>query len=591
VCHTKYQGLLHQAALSAVDLERAARSALAQRRHIEEVLVAEFNVSLADIGRALAHFFKVPYEPFRSARVKPVALLRKLRSQYVEASQWMPLAEDQSGLVVLALDPEKIGTSKIVSQVFPKLAVRYRVTTGVEFKHTVDQFFGTAVERDGSSLRDLLAGMDGDDEHAQLVTEAVENELVKLVNKVITDAYRQGVSDIHIEPLPGLGRTGIRFRKDGALVPYIDIPASYRSALVARIKIMCDLDTSERRRPQDGKIKFNKYGPLDIELRVATIPSTGGVEDVVMRILPSGAPIPLDQLGVLPANLVRLRAVIGRPHGLFFVCGPTGSGKTTTLHSLLSDLNTPNTKIWTAEDPVEITQPGLRQVQVNRKTGLDFATVMRAFLRADPDIIMVGEMRDRETASIAIEASLTGHLVFATLHTNSAPESIVRLLDMGMDPLNFADALLGVLAQRLARRLCARCKQAYRPDQAELELLLGAFCSDLLHTAAFSGSRAAPARSAVLTSWRERHGAADGSLTLYRAVGCTDCSEGYSGRIGLHELMIGSAKVKRLLQERSRVAALQAAALEDGMLTLNMDGIEKVLMGATDFKTVRQLCM
>lgn len=235
---------------------------------------------------------------------------------------------------------------------------------------------------------------------------------------------------------------------------------------------MCDLDISERRRPQDGKIKFRKFAPLDIELRVATVSTAGGTEDVVMRILANSEPIALDQLGLSARNLARLRETIANPHGIFFVCGPTGSGKTTTLHSVLGHLNTPETKIWTAEDPVEITQKELRQVQVNRKAGLDFATLMRAFLRADPDVIMVGEMRDQETVSVGIEASLTGHLVLSTLHTNSAPESIVRLLDMGMDSFNFADALLGVLAQRLARRLCPRCRQPYHPDAAEIDHLL-----------------------------------------------------------------------------------------------------------------------
>jgi type II secretory ATPase GspE/PulE/Tfp pilus assembly ATPase PilB-like protein len=251
-------------------------------------------------------------------------------------------------------------------------------------------------------------------------------------------------------------------------VPYIEVPSSYRNPIVTRIKIMCDLDISERRKPQDGKIKFRRFGPLDIELRVATVPTTGGMEDVVMRLLANSEPIPLEKLGLLESNYDRLQQTVAKPYGIFFVCGPTGSGKTTTLHSILGHINTPETKIWTAEDPVEITQKGLRQVQVNRKAGLDFPTVMRSFLRADPDVIMVGEMRDKETVSIGLEASLTGHLVFSTLHTNSAPESIVRLLDMGMDPFNFADALLGILAQRLAKRLCSKCKKPYHPSDDEV---------------------------------------------------------------------------------------------------------------------------
>jgi type II secretory ATPase GspE/PulE/Tfp pilus assembly ATPase PilB-like protein len=590
---SKYDALVLEAVLSAAELEQATRAARDRDLDIEEVLVADYHVKPAAIGQSLSKFFMAPYEPFRPERVKPVDLLRNLKAQYVEENQWLPLEDGKDGLVVMALDPEKVGASRIVSQVFPKAKVSFRVTTRAQFQQTVEQFFGSA-NQDTSSVGDLLSGLEDDESESgdapAEVSEAVENELVKLVNKVIMDAYRQGVSDIHIEPLPGKGKTGIRFRKDGTLVPYIEIPASYRNALVARVKIMCDLDISERRKPQDGKIKFRKYGPLDIELRVATIPSAGGVEDVVMRILAAGEPIPLARLGVLPHNLERLKATVEKPYGLFFVCGPTGSGKTTTLHSILHHLNTPETKIWTAEDPVEITQKGLRQVQVNRKAGLDFATVMRAFLRADPDIIMVGEMRDKETVSTGIEASLTGHLVFATLHTNSAPESIVRLLDMGMDPFNFADALLGILAQRLAKRLCDSCKEAYHPDQAEIEQLLVEFCEELRATAAHQRD-AAGERAKVLDGWRERYTDSEGRFTLYRALGCQECNKGYKGRIGLHELMTGTERVKKLLVEHARVAALLGAALEDGMLTLKMDGIEKVLGGFTDIKMVRQVCI
>ncbi|MYM96826.1 GspE/PulE family protein [Duganella vulcania] len=588
---TKYDGLVTDAVLSAPELELATRAARKKDVDVEEVLIDEFQVKPAAIGASLQRHFGVPYEHFRADRIKPVELLRNLKRQYIEESGWMPLEDNKDGMLVVALDPERVANTHIVNQIFPKAKPVFRVTSNREFRQMIEHFFGAA--GDSGSVGELLSGMDDDDGDAEggsaEVSEAVENELVKLLNKIIVDAYRQGVSDIHIEPLPGKGKTGIRFRKDGTLVPYIEIPAAYRSALVARVKIMCDLDISERRKPQDGKIKFKKYGPLDIELRVATIPSAGGVEDIVMRILAAGEPIPLDKLGVLPFNLERLRATIEKPYGLFFVCGPTGSGKTTTLHSVLNYLNTPDTKIWTAEDPVEITQKGLRQVQVNRKAGLDFATVMRAFLRADPDIIMVGEMRDKETVGMGIEASLTGHLVFATLHTNSAPESIVRLLDMGMDPFNFADALLGILAQRLAKRLCGKCKQAYQPSEEELNLLLTEFCEELQSTEGFLKDAAA-GRAAVLAGWRQRY-ARDGKFTLYRAIGCDECNKGYKGRVGLHELMIGTDKVKKLLQEHARVAQLLAAALEDGMLTLKMDGIEKVLLGITDIKMVRAVCI
>jgi type II secretory ATPase GspE/PulE/Tfp pilus assembly ATPase PilB-like protein len=357
------------------------------------------------------------------------------------------------------------------------------------------------------------------------------------------------------------------------------------------LKIMCDLDISEKRKPQDGKIKFRKFGPLDIELRVATIPSAGGVEDIVMRILAAGEPIPLDKLGLSPSNLPKLKDTVGKPYGLFFVCGPTGSGKTTTLHSVLGYLNTPETKIWTAEDPVEITQKGLRQVQVNKKAGLDFAAVMKAFLRADPDIIMVGEMRDKETTGTGIEASLTGHLVFATLHTNSATESIIRLLDMGMDPFNFADALLGILAQRLAKRLCGKCKLSYTPGPEEIKQLLQEYCAELLNTGPFKKD----AKSAFENVYKDlvkSYGNEKGQFSLFKKVGCQACSgTGYKGRVGLHELLIATDALKKLIQEHARVAEMLALALEEGMRTLKMDGIEKILQGITDIAQVRAVCI
>ena len=282
-------------------------------------------------------------------------------------------------------------------------------------------------------------------------------------------------------------------------------------------------------------------------------------------------------------------ATISKPYGLFYVCGPTGSGKTTTLHSILKHLNTPETKIWTAEDPVEITQKGLRQVQVNKKAGIDFALVMRAFLRADPDIIMVGESRDKETVSMGVEASLTGHLVFSTLHTNSAPESITRLLDMGMDPFNFADALLGILAQRLAKRLCV-CKETYVPTPDELQALATEYALEYAHTPA---SQVNPAEAAqrLVADWMQQHGQ-DGTLKLYRATGCETCrGTGYKGRVGLHELLIADNATRKLIQERARVADLSTACITAGMHTLKMDGMEKVLLGLTDLKQVRAVCV
>jgi len=596
ILKTKYDFLVSDALISAAEFELAARSARKKAVDIEQVLIEEFQVKLLAIGAALSKFFGVPYEPYKSDRIKPMDLLKNLKREYVESQGWVPVEDSKEGLIVLALDPERIKSSRIVTNVFPKLKPVYKVTTQKEFRETLNSFYGQE-SIDTGDIGDLLSGLDDDEGAVESeggtddISQAADNELVKLVNKIIIDAYNQGASDIHIEPYPGKAKTEIRFRKDGSLVPYIEVPASYRNAIVARLKIMCDLDISEKRKPQDGKIKFRKFGPLDIELRVATIPSAGGVEDIVMRILAAGEPIPLDKLGLSPSNLPKLKDAVGKPYGLFFVCGPTGSGKTTTLHSVLGYLNTPETKIWTAEDPVEITQKGLRQVQVNKKAGLDFAAVMKAFLRADPDIIMVGEMRDKETTGTGIEASLTGHLVFATLHTNSATESIIRLLDMGMDPFNFADALLGILAQRLAKRLCGKCKLAYTPGPEEIKQLLQEYCAELLNTGPFKKD----AKSAFENVYKDlvkSYGNEKGQFSLFKKVGCEACSgTGYKGRVGLHELLIATDALKKLIQEHARVAEMLAVALEEGMRTLKMDGIEKVLQGITDIAQVRAVCI
>jgi len=604
IVKTKYDYLVADAVLSAAEFELATRTARRKGVDIEEVLIDEFQVSIPALGKALSSFFGVPYESHKADRIKPVDLLKNLKREYVESSHWVPIEETQEGLVILTTDPERTQASRVVNNIFPKHRLVYKVCSQREFKQTLDLFYGGGGSSestggfavDESSMDDLLSSLGGNEEEISTVSQddvnaAADNELVKLVNKIIVDAYRMGASDIHIEPLPGKGKTQVRVRKDGSLMNYIEVPSTYRNALVTRIKIMCDLDISEKRKPQDGKIKFKKYGPLDIELRVATLPSQGGVEDVVMRILASGEPLPLEKMGFSARNDALIRETVSKPYGLFFVCGPTGSGKTTTLHSILKYINKPDTKIWTAEDPVEITQKGLRQVQINKKAGLDFATIMRAFLRADPDVIMVGEMRDKETVSIGIEASLTGHLVFATLHTNSAPESINRLLDMGMDPFNFADALLGILAQRLGKRLCGDCKKPHIATADEIKSMLTEYSSELLNTAAWKKDQAAETKK-LYAEWVKLFANDKSQFTLYEPVGCEKCTgTGYRGRVGLHELLIGTDAVKKAIQEHARVAELLAICLDEGMHTLKQDGMEKVLQGITDMHQIRAVCI
>jgi type II secretory ATPase GspE/PulE/Tfp pilus assembly ATPase PilB-like protein len=412
--------------------------------------------------------------------------------------------------------------------------------------------------------------------------EQSDNSLVRLINTMVIEAHHQGVSDIHVESYAGRDKVKIRFRKDGQLVPYLELPPNYRSAIIARIKIMCDLDISEKRKPQDGKINFARFMPQHrLELRVATIPTNNGLEDVVMRLLSSARAMPIDKLGLSPTNLARFQQAMERPYGMVLCVGPTGSGKTTTLHSALSFINVPERKIWTAEDPVEINQPGLRQVQVNPKIDWTFAKALRALLRADPDVIMVGEMRDTETSRTAIEAALTGHLVLSTLHTNSAPETVTRLLDMGMDPFSFADSLLVVLAQRLVRRLCPACKVSEPATPEQVQCLL----DEYLHVC--SPEQMGITRDSLLAEWQARF-SVDGALQHHHAPGCAHCNgTGFKGRVGIHELMVVEAETRRLIQTGASPAQLQAHALREGMRTLRQDGIEKVLAGLTSVEEVR----
>jgi type II secretory ATPase GspE/PulE/Tfp pilus assembly ATPase PilB-like protein len=445
---------------------------------------------------------------------------------------------------------------------------------------------GAAVEFEPGDASKLLASMERVDARAEEPDEPgieqSDNTLVRLINSMILEAHLQGVSDIHVECPPGREKVRIRFRKDGLLRPYLELPHTYRSALVARLKIMCDLDISERRKPQDGKINFAKFVQgVRLELRVATIPTQSNHEDAVLRLLQSSKPLSLDSLGLSPRNLESVMRTVQRPYGLLLCVGPTGSGKTTTLHSALAYINTPERKIWTAEDPIEISQPGLRQIQVNPRIDWTFAKALRALLRADPDVIMVGEIRDHETAQVAIESSLTGHLVMSTLHTNSAPETVTRLLDMGMDPFNFADALLAVLAQRLVRRMCTSCRVAREASAEEEEELL----HDYMHV--LDGAEHAPDAGEVLADWRRRFGS-DGRLRLYRSAGCEQCGQtGYRGRAGIHELMMVGRGMRHLIQTGRRADDLQHLALGEGMRTLRQDGIEKVLAGVTTIEEVR----
>ena len=573
---TKFGSLVLNNIITANDLKDAMSLARRTDRPVESVLINDLHIPKERVGKSSADYYKTRFIPYDQKMSIPDELLKGLKPGYLRSNLFIPVARSGNKIVVAMEAPASLSARDAVKKLFPATQFEYCVSFEEDIHKMIDMFLnkkatGSLVET--GSIEDILGqlntGREDYEEEIEVITEE-DSAIVQLVNKIIIDAYNRGASDIHIEPRQGNKNAVIRIRIDGACQVYQTIPFSYQKALISRIKIMSDLDIAERRLPQDGKIKFKKFAPLDIELRVATIPTAGRNEDVVMRILAAGEPISLDKMGMSERNLDLFKETITKPYGIVLVVGPTGSGKTTTLHAALAYINKPETKIWTAEDPVEITQDGLRQVQINSKIGFNFATAMRAFLRADPDVIMVGEMRDKETVSTGIEASLTGHLVFSTLHTNSAPETITRLLDMGMDPFNFADALLGVLAQRLVRTLCKECREKYHPTKNEFDVLARTYNGDF---------------DSLGIEYNN-------DFFLYKARGCPQCNNtGYRGRTGIHELLAGTDEMKSLIQNRAKIKELKAQGIKDGMTTLMQDGIRKVCLGLTEFTQVRKVCI
>ena len=579
----------------ALDQQKSDRSV-----PLGELLVRMQVVSREDLQLALSRKMGYPLVDVEAFPVEPEAL-RKLNFSVAHRLKVLPLLVRDGRLIIALDDPARrrnavdeaefsaqmkvvpvLASSRafdtVIRDAYEKIDAAGAKSQGAEAGPPID-FADDNTEKLVESLeKEQLARTEEDDRPI----EQSDNSLVRLLNNMIIEAHKDGVSDIHIESYPGREKIRIRFRKDGQMRTHLELPPNYRAALVARVKIMCELDISERRKPQDGKINFAKFSAQHkLELRVATIPTNNGLEDVVMRILASAKPLPLERLGLSDINLAWLKTAVERPYGMVLCVGPTGSGKTTTLHSALGHINTPEKKIWTAEDPVEITQAGLRQVQVNPKIDWTFAKALRAFLRADPDVIMVGEIRDGETAGMAVEASLTGHLVMSTLHTNSAPETVTRLLDMGLDPFNFGDSLLAVLAQRLVRRLCGQCRKSRPATQSEIDELL----SDYLH--GFGAEGIGVKREAVLDGWMQRN-SRDGRLLAHASPGCEACGHtGFKGRAGLHELMVVSRELRHLIQTGARAEALQLCAMKQGMRTLRHDGIDKVVAGITTIEEVR----
>jgi type II secretory ATPase GspE/PulE/Tfp pilus assembly ATPase PilB-like protein len=579
---SRFGGLVDKGIISEKDIEAAVSNARMNNTNVEKVMIEEFNVPKEELGKSLGAYYGTQFFNYDGEQTITADLMDRVPSEMWKKYVCAPVERKPGVLVIAVDDPQDLTRLDGIRAM--SLSPRYDFWVGMKhdiLAYIMNSYGEKAAEpgaAGGADLMSIIEGL-GEGEKVELEDEPKTDEpqldetdsgIVRLVNQLIIEAFNRGASDIHVEPDGPKNPCGIRLRIDGDCVKFMEVPGQHRNAVVQRLKIMSRLDISERRKPQDGKIRF-KYSKGAIELRVATIPTTNQNEDVVMRILAASKPLPIEKMGFSDNNLANFKTILAKPYGICLVVGPTGSGKTTTLHSALGSINTEDMKIWTAEDPVEITQKGLRQVQVQPKIDFTFASAMRAFLRADPDVIMVGEMRDHETAAIGIEASLTGHLVFSTLHTNSAPETISRLLDMEIDPFNFADALLGIMAQRLIRVLCPKCKEAYNPAPEEFEEIIEAYGYDWWPSLGITYSP---------------------ELMLYRPKGCTACSNtGYKGRMGVHELLVGSDAVKRAVQRRAPIDELRQLALQQGMRTLLQDALEKAFKGITDIKQARSIAV
>ncbi|WP_022854205.1 ATPase, T2SS/T4P/T4SS family [Thermodesulfatator atlanticus] len=563
----RLQLLFAEGILKEEVFEEAKKISKETGQSIEYVLSEQFGISKTDIGRALSEYYGYPFTEFNELELGPKpSCLAGIKEIFFRQNVCIPIAEEGDRIILLIDDPSDSMRLDMIRQVLKAEKFEIRIAIKEDIFKFIDYFYGKSdfdLPEDFSELEVVAEEEDQDVSEEELADSVV----VQLANHILEEAYRKGASDIHIEALPGKRGAQVRLRIDGECHIFKKIPFAYKRALISRIKIMANLDIAEKRLPQDGKIKFRLKNGRSFEVRVATIPTIENNEDVVMRILASVEALPLDKLGLREEYLETFKKLIQMPYGLILVVGPTGSGKTTTLHAALGYINKPNKKIWTAEDPVEIVQDGLRQVQVKPKIGLDFARVLRAFLRADPDVIMIGETRDEETARTVIEASLTGHLVFTTLHTNSAPETVTRLLGMGMDPYNFADALLGIIAQRLAKRLCPRCKEPYHPSHEEIEMLIQEYGEH-------------PTTPLTKEAFKD--------ATMFRPKGCSHCNNtGYKGRMAIHELLVANDEIRELIVKNAPVHEIREAAMRAGMLTLKQDGIWKVLAGETDLKQIR----
>ncbi len=546
------QILIEEGLLNEEQLQRALSARSEKNQLLGRVLIDLGLVREADLVGALAKQLGLQFVDLsdivvdsNAASLIPEQVARRYRA--------LPVGFDDSRLIVAMADPANLFALDDIRTI-TGMEVKPVVATAADIESAIRKYgaFDESVESMASA-----ASEQADEEISSLeraATAVEEGPIVKMVNMLIAQAIADRASDIHVEPMERDLR--IRYRVDGVLHEVMRSPKNIQAGLISRLKVMAEINIAERRIPQDGRIGLTVSGK-SVDLRVATLPTVYG-EKVVIRILDkSSVLLKLEDLGFLDSSFEQYRQAFTRPYGAILVTGPTGSGKSTTLYATLNILNHPDRNIITVEDPVEYRLSGINQMQINTRAGLSFASALRSILRADPDIVLVGEVRDRETALIAIEAALTGHLVLTTLHTNDAPSALPRLIEMGVEPYLVASAIDCVVAQRLTRKLCTRCREAYTPTP--VELAEAGFPEEI---------------------WDEID-------VLYRPDGCTSCSKtGYRGRLGLYEVMLTSEEIERLTVERVSSDVIRRSALESGMISLRHEGLEKVRLGLTSIQEV-----
>jgi len=548
------------AGLSEAALDEALRAQTDEGGRLGEVLVARKVVSADDVAKALALQLDLPYHPQVALDSLDAELVRQVPINFAKQALILPLRLDGESVALLVadlLDTTVLDHARMLLQrnVSPHVATAAVIVDAINgiYDRAVNEAEQLVGEMEAQDLQSLAHELE---EPQDLLDVDDEAPIIRLVNSLLFRAAKERASDIHIEPMER--ELLVRFRIDGVLQEIIKPPKRYQNSIVSRVKVMGQLNIAEKRLPQDGRIRMKLAG-RDIDIRLSTIPCTFG-ERIVMRLLDKNTTLlDLTDIGMGVDTMRGMDQVIRRSHGIILVTGPTGSGKTTTLYAALSRINTPDLNILTVEDPVEYQLRGISQMAINPKIGLSFAAGLRSFLRQDPDVIMVGEIRDRETAEIAIQASLTGHLVFSTVHTNDAASAITRLVDMGVEPFLVASSLMAVMAQRLVRRVCPHCRESYRPTAEELK-------------------EVALTPEAVARA---------GNPTIYRAKGCDACGgTGYRGRTGIYELLLVDDDIRQLTLKNVDSSTIKRTGVQKGMLTLLDDGARKVLAGETTLAEV-----